>query len=116
MKEKYCQKECPYHGITKFVLEGRGYYRCLHCRSESVIKHRIEKKQRLIEYFGGKCELCGYSKCNRALEFHHKDPKDKMFALSSRGLSYSLETCIEEAKKCSLLCANCHREVEDNIL
>lgn len=31
-------------------------------------------KEKLIEYKGGKCQICGYNKCTSALEFHHLDP------------------------------------------
>lgn len=31
-------------------------------------------KEKLIEYKGGKCQVCGYNKCASALEFHHLDP------------------------------------------
>jgi len=115
MKEKYCDKFCKKHGLTKFVLEGRGYYRCLTCRRNFVLEHRRIKKEKLVSLLGGKCELCGYNKYLGALDFHHKDPSQKKFALSVRGLSYSWETCVQEARKCMLLCANCHREIERNI-
>lgn len=38
-----------------------------------------------IEYKGGKCSVCGYSKCKGALEFHHLDPKEKDFGISAQG-------------------------------
>lgn len=41
-----------------------------------------------------------------ALDFHHRDPRDKSFALSHfNGRREQLEA---EASKCVLLCANCH--------
>jgi predicted nucleic acid-binding Zn ribbon protein len=46
-----------------------------------------ERKQKLVELMGGKCSLCGYSKCLRALHFHHKDSSTKSFSLDSRILS-----------------------------
>lgn len=55
------------------------------------------------------CALCGYNKCLSALEFHHV--YDKEFQLDKRTLSNrSLDAILKEAKKCVLLCANCHRE------
>lgn len=43
-------------------------------------------KEKCVEYMGGKCKICGYNKCNSALEFHHLDPNNKEFQISSRNL------------------------------
>lgn len=67
-------------------------------------------REALINQRGGKCEICGYSKCIEALEFHHLDPKQKDFSISNTGGTPSFEKMKEEADKCQLLCANCHRE------
>ena len=64
-----------------------------------------------IAYLGGKCSRCGYSKYPEVLEFHHKDPKQKDFNLSSKGHCRSWERVKAEIAKCDLLCANCHREI-----
>ena len=109
-KEKI--KICKNHGETLFTLEGRGYYRCKKCRSLGVSNRRRRVKQILIDQFGGKCYICGYNKYNGALDFHHISPDKKLFNLSLRGLTKGIKTIIEEAKKCVLLCSNCHREVE----
>jgi hypothetical protein len=49
------------------------------------------------------------------LEFHHLDPGLKEFQLSHNGATRSLARSRAEARKCILLCANCHREVEAGI-
>ena len=64
---------------------------------------------------GGACELCGYARCLGALEFHHLDRSAKRFALAGRGITRSMAEAREEAKKCALLCANCHAEVETGV-
>ena len=56
--------------------------------------------------------LCGYNRWLAALEFHHLEPEKKSFALSLRGVTRSIAKLREKAKKCVLLCANCHAEVE----
>lgn len=66
-----------------------------------------------MNIFGGRCKLCGYKKYFGAMDFHHIDPSKKLFALSVKGLCYSWETILKEAKKCVLLCKNCHAEVEN---
>ena len=47
-----------------------------------------------------------------ALEFHHYEPGKKAFALSLRGITRSIAKLRQEARKCVLLCSNCHSEVE----
>lgn len=103
---------CRQHGRTEFVLEGRGSYRCKQCRMERVARRRREIKRTLVEEAGGKCVLCGYYKHMEALQFHHLDPRQKEFHLGQGGVSRSLARCRAEARKCALLCANCHAEVE----
>ena len=68
----------------------------------------------LIEYKGGKCQKCGYDKCQGALQFHHRNPQETEFALSNFNLNdtnFSIDKVYEEVDKCDLLCANCHFEV-----
>jgi DNA-binding CsgD family transcriptional regulator len=103
---------CPRHGVTRFRLDHRRSYRCLRCRQEKVAERRRVVKQILVAEAGGRCARCGYGRCVAALQFHHLDPKGKTFALSSKGITRSLERAREEARKCILLCANCHAEVE----
>ena len=105
-------RRCSKHGLTLFVLEGRGSYRCKRCRQERVSVWRRKMKARLVEEAGGRCALCGYDRCQAALQFHHRDPADKLFAISHEGLTRSLARAREEARKCVLVCANCHAEIE----
>ena len=106
---------CGRHGQTEFVLEGRGSYRCGRCRAEAVARRRRVVKRILVEEAGGSCAICGYSRCQQALQFHHVDPATKSFHLGHSGHSRSLVRSREEAQKCVLLCATCHAEVEAGI-
>ena len=115
MPNKLIQRKCNSHGLTDFVLEGSGYYRCKKCRSSNVIKRRAKAIMLVREYKGGSCEICGYNKCMPALEFHHKDPTTKEFSICSDGSTRSLDRMKKEADKCHLLCANCHREVHSGL-
>ena len=81
----------------------------------AVSRRRKKLREMAREYKGGKCIKCGYNKCQRALSFHHINPKEKDFDLSSRGLTRSWERIKKEIDKCVLLCANCHMEVHDGI-
>ena len=64
----------------------------------------------IIKEKGGKCQKCGYNKCEDALCFHHRDPNMKDFNLSIKSGSCNWEKYKKEAEKCDLLCANCHIE------
>ena len=77
----------------------------------SVHKRRKKIRQMAVEYKGGKCERCGYDRCIEALEFHHKDPTQKDFGISSKGYTRSWKRVCEELDKCIMFCANCHREL-----
>lgn len=104
--------DCPRHGRTEYVLEGRGAYRCKRCRSEAVSRWRQRLKETLIAEAGGACVLCGYARHPAAMHFHHLDPRTKEFSLSQEGVTRSLARARAEAEKCVLLCANCHAEVK----
>jgi 5-methylcytosine-specific restriction endonuclease McrA len=114
-KENVVIKACKTHGTTDFVLEGRGYYRCKTCRRERVAEQRRKNKRILVQEHGGQCVLCGYNKSIRALHFHHVDPTQKSFGLAFKGKTPGIKKMREEAKKCVLLCSNCHMEVEDGM-
>jgi len=109
------QLPCARHGMTDFTLEGRGAYRCKRCRSERVGQWRRRAKAILVEEAGGRCRLCGYDRCARALEFHHLDPSGKDFGVGYQGVARALDRMRREAGKCVLLCSNCHAEVEAGI-
>jgi transposase len=110
---KTAQLNCPRHGVVDFVARVDGRFRCSQCRMEAVGKRRRALKRILVEEAGGGCKVCGYSRCDRALEFHHLDPKSKQFQITSH--TRSLARLRAEASKCVLLCSNCHAEVEAGI-
>lgn len=82
-------------------------------KSQIVCNFARRRKQDLASIFGGKCLLCGFDKFQEALEFHHVNPNEKEFNLTSSKM-VALEKQIEEAKKCVLLCSNCHKGVHAN--
>lgn len=69
-------------------------------------------KSILVEENGGKCIICGYNRYPGALEFHHRDPNEKDLHVSSTGIHKARE----EAKKCILVCSNCHMELHGGII
>jgi len=81
---------------------------------KNVVNWRRRVKLKLIEYKGGKCEVCGYCKpCPRAYHFHHLDPKKKDFGIGGYGITRSFDRLKLEVDKCQLLCSNCHAEIHD---
>lgn len=79
---------------------------------QAVAKRRRDLKLKAIQLYGGKCQVCGYDKHPSVLDFHHIDPATKSFGISSGGFSRSWASIESEIKKCILVCANCHREIE----
>ena len=93
--------------------ETRRYADRREANKASVIKRRRQNKLVLVEYKGGKCERCGYNKCVDALEFHHLDPSTK--EAKNLGTTAAIEKQKVEADKCILVCANCHREIHNEL-
>ncbi len=83
---------------------------------KAVSKRRKKMKEMVVEYKGGKCQICGYDKCSRALNLHHIDGDEKEFGLSHKGLTRSWEKTKEEADKRMLVCANCHMEIHAGMI
>lgn len=81
--------------------------------SIAVKRWRDRTKQRIVEAMGEKCQLCSYDRCNASFDFHHLDRTTKKFSFGGmRANPVSWKRIVEELKKCIMLCANCHREVE----
>jgi hypothetical protein len=103
-KWKHCKNEAKDKNPKGFCSRS--------CKDKYYVDLRRKKLKILaIEYKGGKCSVCGYSNCSRALEFHHRDPNGKDFGVSRSGHTMSLTRLKVELDKCDMLCANCHREL-----
>lgn len=85
---------------------------CKSCFNKQCTDNQKTTKAKGVEFLGGKCRRCGYNKSMSALEFHHKDPTQKDPAYK---LTWSWERLKPELEKCELLCANCHREVHEEL-
>lgn len=83
--------------------------------SQATSDFRRRRKINLIKVCGNKCNLCGYNKTISALEFHHINPEEKEYNIAAKGTCHQLETDLKEVQKCILVCANCHREIHENM-
>ena len=104
-KWKFCGNSCK---CSFHFKSNKQHNRNCYERQLRVSK---ERKLKLIDMSGGKCMKCGYNKNYAALQFHHKNPENKLFTLDSRKLSNTRwDSIVKEWEKCELLCANCHSE------
>lgn len=113
---RVCTKCNTLQDIEEFYR--KGYYTTGKVRRQSecktcykqTIKDIYDYKVSIVnEYKSNKgCKKCGCSK-HYLLDFHHLDRSKKDFEISSAA-RHSVESIMEEIKKCIILCANCHRE------
>ncbi len=120
-------KVCTKCGIGKPLREFYGDNRkkdkkqpwCKTC-SDLASKNFYRKRHMEWQDFLGKdrltCMECGYNKCRAAIEFHHRNPEEKVFEIG-RWIQYhscnnqNKKLVLEEVDKCDSLCATCHREL-----
>jgi protein-arginine kinase activator protein McsA len=118
----WCSRCKAYRHINRFSkLKSYNYgyhYYCKDCvssynREKYPDRSSTEKyhllKQKIIEMMGGKCNRCGFYDGTYALEFHHVLPSSKSFIVSKHLNKDDAKLAMEEADKCILLCANCHK-------
>lgn len=68
-------------------------------------RHRIKKS--IVYGFGNKCYICGRVFSYKVYELHHINPSKKAFTFSCN--THSVNSVINEAFKCILVCPTCHR-------
>jgi hypothetical protein len=82
-----------------------------YCKVCAAGKQRVYTSRKLAVLHEHKrergCARCGYSESGYALDFHHRDPSTKDFAIG-RVLGVSWERIWAEVEKCDVLCRNCH--------
>ena len=104
---KYVCRTCGTKGKENFYENAA--YQCKSCWNDRTYQSNKDKIANYMESRGGaKCQRCGYDRYVGALEFHHRDPKDKD-PKWNRG--WNIERLKKELDKCDILCSNCHREV-----
>lgn len=97
------------------IAKNRRSSRCRPCEAARVISLHRAVKDQAVQYKGGACAICGYSRYVGSLDFHHLDPSQKDFNISSNRYKFSTELKLE-LDKCVLLCRNCHAEVHGGVV
>ena len=109
---KYCPTCKQYKKFDEFYVRRKnnhsGY--CRQCITRDTIERGRKFKLKCIEYKGGKCQICSYSKCQAALDFHHRNPDEKEFSVCKYRSCKLNDKIKTELDKCDILRANCHRE------
>jgi hypothetical protein len=110
---------CRRHGLVvhyrRAAGDGRLRWRCRRCVGDAVRRRKQRVRQTLVAEAGGCCAICGYRRCIINLHFHHVDPSTKAYVMSAQ-TGQSIAVFREEAKKCVLVCANCHGEIEAGLI
>jgi hypothetical protein len=108
-----CKKDVDINEFYQRKLNSSSY--CKSCTNKQTKLRMNNLKLKMIEYKGGCCSKCGYDKYQGALEFHHLDPSEKDFNPSHLKKYKFDEKIKNELDKCVLVCANCHREIHNDI-
>lgn len=99
----YC-KDCRREYSKKHYGMQKAYYKGKTNRNKEKIRQFVSTYKQ-----GKKCVRCGFDN-PIALDFHHRNPADKKFAISRACISgIGKDRLDKEIAKCDLLCANCHR-------
>ena len=89
---------------------------CKQCMNNQAVVRQRKHKKIAVQYKGGSCLACGFSRYAGALDFHHLDPKRKDTGIAKLARSPLTDKVRQELDKCVLLCANCHRMVHGNVI
>jgi len=112
-RKRFCSQKCHDKVKYNYASEIQKTFKSKYGLNKYTLRG-TQKKLELIELFGGKCEKCGYDKNISAFDFHHKNPYEKNFEVKVQNIKSKTEDeILNEAMKCILLCANCHRELHN---
>ena len=72
------------------------------------------RRGKVIDWRGGKCEICGYKHDGEngfLFDFHHKDPEQMKFGINSSAMRKKTKDLLPEIDKCIMVCCMCHRKI-----
>lgn len=115
LKELPITRICTKCGIEKntnndfYWQNGRPRIICKDC-----VKQQLKERYTLqVADINQIKEQSGCAKCSEnkyyLLEFHHRNPNEKDFAIAEK-IGHRKDLILAEIEKCDILCANCHRE------
>ena len=114
-------RDCSYkdgigrsYGCKQCAMEYQRRYNRIN-RAKVTEASRLKRqrmKAMLVSENGGKCSICGYNRYYGALGFHHRDSSKKEYSVSLTGINKARK----EAKKCILVCSNCHMELHGGVI
>ena len=73
---------------------------------------KLEKFKWLDELKSKPCSDCGNTFPSYVMEFHHRNPEEKVMTIARIIITRGKNAVMEEIAKCDLLCSNCHRTRE----
>lgn len=115
-----CKCECGKETIVQTNHLRNGAIKSCGCaqysKSHPVVAFRKRIKVALVEAFGHRCACCGLIDNPVLYDFHHINPETKEFGISNASTTRSRQAYFEEAKKCIMLCSNCHRKIENDLI
>lgn len=80
----------------------------LRCQRRHNKARRLEVKELLAKIKDVPCLDCGNRFPAICMDFDHRNPDEKSFAVSGRA-TMAISSLLEEIAKCDIICACCHR-------
>lgn len=106
----HCKQNLPKSDY--YIWNNKIWPYCKKCESYRKKQQLLNFKKSCLSYKNQHCcSICGYDKCITALDFHHVDPNQKEFTISSSKKMLLDEKIKSELDKCDVVCSNCHREL-----
>lgn len=107
---KNCGRVLPENDFNYWNKEkGTRMIICKECEKEKNTIKREKKREILNALKQVGCAVCGETDYS-CLDFHHMDPEEKDFNLSS-GVNHTTLDLLNELSKCHVVCSNCHRKI-----
>jgi hypothetical protein len=101
----------PYKSKEDRLAAQRRYYARNVAKVVAKVQENNKRYKNEWDVFKGslKCERCGEDH-PATLDFHHINPAEKEYAVSSLVRNKQFAKAKKEVEKCEVLCANCHRK------
>lgn len=108
--QRFCSRVCKDKSDRK--IHYIRYKATIDAARASFVRRKIARWEACMA--GKVCSVCGDAR-RQVLQHHHVNPSQKSFNLGEGASRYKWEVIMEEAKKCVILCANCHKMEESAI-